>query len=212
MDETVENRVGEGRVTDGIMPRVDGKLAGHDRGAHGVAVLEELEQVVTVLRAEGGQPPVVDHEDVGLGERLEQLRVASVGSRDGQRTQQPGHAEVQRAVSVAAGAVGESARYPALSHAGCSADQDVEMLADPASIGEREDQLPVEPARVTEVDVLDAGVVLEPGSSQPVGEPSRVALGEFAVDEQPEPFLEREGVHLGGGELFSQGPGHPGAS
>ena len=61
------------------------------------------------------------------------------------------------------------------------------MVADPASIGEREDQLPVEPARVPEVDVLDAGVVLEPGSSQPVGELSRVALGEFAVDEQPEP-------------------------
>ena len=54
---------------------------------------------------------------------------------------------------------------------------------------------------------LDAGVVLEPGSSQPVGELSRVALGEFAVDEQPEPFLEREGVYLGGGELFRQGPG-----
>ena len=86
------------------------------------------------------------------------------------------------------------------------------MLADPASVGEREDQLPVEPARVPEVDVLDAGVVLEPGSSQPVGELSRVALGEFAVDEQPEPFLEREGVYLGGGELFRQGPGHPGAS
>ena len=43
MYETVENRVGEGRVTDGIMPLVDGKLAGDDGGAHGVAVLEELE-------------------------------------------------------------------------------------------------------------------------------------------------------------------------
>ena len=42
MDETVENRVGEGRVTNGIMPLVDGKLAGHDGGAHGVAVLDEL--------------------------------------------------------------------------------------------------------------------------------------------------------------------------
>ena len=46
MDETVENRVGEGRVTDGIMPLVDGKLAGHDRGAHGVAVLETATNVL----------------------------------------------------------------------------------------------------------------------------------------------------------------------
>ncbi len=43
MYETVENRVGEGRVTDGIMPLVDGKLPGDDGGALGVAVLEELE-------------------------------------------------------------------------------------------------------------------------------------------------------------------------
>ena len=48
MGETVENRVGEGRVTDDVMPLVGGKLAGHDRGAHGVAVLEDVD--VDVLR------------------------------------------------------------------------------------------------------------------------------------------------------------------
>ena len=86
------------------------------------------------------------------------------------------------------------------------------MLADPTSVGKREDQFLVEPAAVPEVDVLDTGVVPEFGAPQPVGELAGVALGELAVDEQPEPFLEREGVDLGGVELFGQGLGHPGAS
>ena len=53
MHETVENRVGERRVADDVVPLVYGKLAGHDRRADAVAVLE---QVVAVLRGEGGQP------------------------------------------------------------------------------------------------------------------------------------------------------------
>ena len=50
-------------------------------------------------------------------------------------------------------------------------------------------------------DVLDAGVLLELGAAQPVGELPGVALGELAVDEQAEPLLERQGVDLGGVEL-----------
>ena len=83
---------------------------------------------------------------------------------------------------------------------------------DPAPVGEGEDELPVEPAAVTEVDVLDAGVVLEPGAPQPVGELPRVALGELAVDEQTEPLLERQGFDLGRVELLGEGLGHPGAA
>ena len=49
------------------------------------------------------------------------------------------------------------------------------MLADPASVGEREDELLVEPAAVPEIDVLDAGVVLQLGAPQPVGELAALA-------------------------------------
>ena len=86
------------------------------------------------------------------------------------------------------------------------------MFADPAPVGEGEDELAVEAAAVSEVDVLDAGLMLELGAAQPVGELPRVALGELAVDEQAEPLLERQGVDLGGVELLSQSLGHPGAA
>ena len=72
-------------------------------------------------------------------------------------------------------------------------DPQMRCSPDPAPVGEGEDKLPVEAASVSEVDVLDAGVMLELGAAQPVGELPRVALGELAVDEQAEPLLKRQG-------------------
>ena len=57
-----------------------------------------------------------------------------------------------------------------------------------------------------------AGVVLQLGAPQSVGELSGVTLGKLAVDEQTEPFLEREGFDLGRVELLGESLGHPGAS
>ena len=45
-----------------------------------MAVLDDLEQVATVLGAELRHFPVVDDQDGGLGAQGEQLRVASVGA------------------------------------------------------------------------------------------------------------------------------------
>ena len=55
--------------------------------------------------------------------------------------------------------------------------------------GEREHERLVEAAGVP--DVLEAGVVLEPGAAQSVGELPREALGDLAVDEESEAFPRR---------------------
>ena len=68
------------------------------------------------------------------------------------------------------------------------------MLADPASVGERQDEVLVQPTRLSEVDVLDAGGVTELGAPQAVGELSGVSLGDLSVDEEPEAFLSRKSV------------------
>ena len=71
------------------------------------------------------------------------------------------------------------------------------MVADPAPVGERQHEVLVEASGLAEVDVLDAGRVTQPGAAQTVGELARGALGEFAVDDEPEAFLEAEGFDLG---------------
>ena len=63
--------------------------------------------------------------------------------------------------------------------------------------GQQQDEVAVEPTGLAEVDVLHAGRVAEPCAAQTVGELARGALGEIAVDDQPEAFLEAEGLDLG---------------
>ena len=197
VDEPVEDGVCEGGLPDHGMPALHGQLRGHDRGAQSMAVLDDLEQVAAVLGAELRHPPVVDDQDGGLGDRGEQLGIAPVGARDGQLGEQAWEAPVRGGVSVAARAVSEGAGYPTLSHAGRPRDQDVEVVTDPAPVGQRQDEVAVEASGLAEVDVLDAGRVTEPGAAQPVGELARGALGELAVDNEPEAFLEAEGLDLG---------------
>ena len=114
MHEAVEDGVGERRVADDVVPFLDGELAGDDGLPDAVSVLEDFEQVVPVLGAERGEPPVVEHEDLGLGERFEQVRITTVGAGDGERAEQPGQREVERAVAVTADAAGERASDSAL--------------------------------------------------------------------------------------------------
>jgi hypothetical protein len=57
MDDAVEDGVGEGWFADQIVPAVDRGLAGDQRGAATVAVLDDLQQVVTLLGAERLETP-----------------------------------------------------------------------------------------------------------------------------------------------------------
>src|SRR5262245_859368 len=50
MHEAIEERVGDGRIWDQLMPMLDGDLAGDDRGASAVTVVDDVEQVATLLR------------------------------------------------------------------------------------------------------------------------------------------------------------------
>ncbi len=49
VEEPVEDGVAEGGVADDVVPVVDGHLAGEQRAAAGVAVIEDLEEVMPSL-------------------------------------------------------------------------------------------------------------------------------------------------------------------
>ena len=55
--------------------------------------------------------------------------------------------------------MGKGAGNPRFSDAGRTGDEDVEALSDPAPVGERQDEVFVQPSRLSEVDVLDARAV-----------------------------------------------------
>jgi len=88
---------------------IDGHLACDDGGSFLIAVLDDLEEITALLVAKLLRPPVVEDEQVGSGERLEDLGIASVAARECKGGEQPGQAMIGDGEVLAACLVSERA-------------------------------------------------------------------------------------------------------
>ena len=61
MDEAVEDGVGVSRIADDIVPFVDRKLAGDDRGSSSMAFFEDFQQVMSRGGIERFEAPIVEY-------------------------------------------------------------------------------------------------------------------------------------------------------
>jgi len=82
VDEAIEDGVGECRIADHVVPMIDGHLAGDDGGSLLIAIFDDLEEIAALLVVELLGTPIVEDEQVGSGECLEDLRVAAVAARE----------------------------------------------------------------------------------------------------------------------------------
>ena len=64
MDETVENGVSDGGIGDDLVPLIDRHLACKDGGSALMPVVNDLEQIATLLAGERGESPVVEDEEL----------------------------------------------------------------------------------------------------------------------------------------------------
>ena len=140
VDQAVEDGVGDRRVAQIGVPLLARQLAGDDRRARRVAVLDDFEQIVALDVGESGQAPVVEDEDVDAGEPREQRRVGAVGAREREFLKEARQAPVDGAVALATRLLAERAGQVGLADAGRAGDQDVAVLDDPATGGELADQ------------------------------------------------------------------------
>ena len=81
MDETIENGIGQGRITDGVIPVLYRKLAGDDRGSRVIAIFKEFEQVAPVFITERREPPVIQAQQVRLGQGRQEFAIAAIALR-----------------------------------------------------------------------------------------------------------------------------------
>ena len=68
VDDAIQDRVGEGRIADQVVPAIDRDLAGDQRGAPPVALLDDLEQVAALLGPERFQAPIVEDQQLDAGD------------------------------------------------------------------------------------------------------------------------------------------------
>ena len=158
--------------------------------------------------AERGEHPVVDGEQVELGEAGEHAGVGAVAAADGELVQQARHADVAGGEAAAAGPFDEGASEETLSDPGRTDQQEVVALGDPGAGAEGEDLLAVEAARVGEVDGLERRRVAELGGVESPLQLALLAGGPLGVDEETEALLEGERGGLVGLDLLAAGVGH----
>jgi hypothetical protein len=105
--------------------------------------------------------------------------------------------------SLACGKVAEGTGEPRLSNACGAREEDVASGRNPAWVGEFQEDLFLETARVPVVNVLEAGVVVaEACVFEESSEATVIAIGFFVLDEKSDEFLVGE---FGVGGVFETG-------
>jgi hypothetical protein len=118
VDEAVEDSVGDGGIGDDLVPVVDRYLAGDDGRTALMAVIDDLEEIATLLAGERGEPPIVEDEEIDARERLEQSSIASVAAGEREGLEQSWKAMIEDGTIVAASLVAEGAGDPTLAGPG----------------------------------------------------------------------------------------------
>jgi len=80
VDEAVEDGVGDGGVGDRLVPVIDRQLAGHDGRAAIVPIVDDLQQIATLLLRQRGEPPVVEDQKLDACQGLECVSAWNKGS------------------------------------------------------------------------------------------------------------------------------------
>ena len=210
VEEAVEDGVAEGGIADDIVPVFDRDLAGEQRATAGIAVVEDLEEVVSSLARERSEPPVVENEEPRPGEPLDELGIRTVPPGEGEFVEKAGDAVVAGGDAEAAGLVAERAGQIGFSRPGRAGNEHGLAVPDPLPGGEAEHEGAVQSAWRLEVEVFDGGVEVELGEALEAHVAALFPFGLLAFEEQGEAVLEGEFADVGHGELLLDGLGHAG--
>lgn len=85
VDEAVEDGIGVGGIAEGIVPLLDGELAGDEGGAASIALFGDLEEFVAGLGVDGLEGEVVKDEQLDAEQGATEAGVAAVAA--GERVQ-----------------------------------------------------------------------------------------------------------------------------
>ena len=74
VQDAIGDCVCDGGIAEVIVPLGDGNLAGDHRGTGAIAILDDLEEITSVLVPKGSHAPVVQDQQVDSSEPRQQFR------------------------------------------------------------------------------------------------------------------------------------------
>ena len=147
MNDSIQDRIGQSGIGEGVVPRLYRKLAGDDRGLFVVAIVGDVEQIAFDRVGQMGGAQIVDIEHVGLGQLLEERRAALQGMGFGELLGERGQLEAPGAVSQRTRRMHQRRGDIALADAGRAGEQDIESFGDPAHLADRGEHPRIDLAR-----------------------------------------------------------------
>lgn len=209
VDEAIEDCISVSGIANQHMPCVHRELAGDEGGAATVAIFEDFQKVVTGTGVERLKSPVIEDQQIDTAEAAQQALMATVAARESEVIEQPRNTLIEHGAVVTAGLVAERRGEPALADAGRTADQQVDVVVDPAALDKLNEQRAIEATRGAVVDVLDACLLAQLRVAQAGRKPLVVAQRGFTFEQQREPFGVAEACGLPGCFDVGEGLGHP---
>ena len=195
-----------------VVPFVDRDLAGDDGRSAAVAFFEDFEEVVAGGGIERLETPIVEDEQLHAAERPQDAGVATIAAGEREVGEELGDALIEDGAVVATGFVAERTGKPTFADAGRPAQDQVLMRIDPAAFGELLEQRAIETARGAVIDVLDRGLMAQPGIAQPGEQALVAAIADLAIEQQAEPFGMGQRRGFAGCFDLAEGLGHAGKS
>lgn len=170
VNQPIKDRIGQRRISDDFVPVFDWKLAGHQGRADSVTVFEDFQEVPSLLFGEGREAPIIQHEQIILGDRDKQLVIAADAFGQGQIIEEPGDPQIEGGEAAATGLVCQRRAEITLAGASGAADQCVVVGSDPLTACKLLDQRFVEPAGMPIIDIFDAGILSKLRLLEPRGQ------------------------------------------
>ena len=114
VDQPVENAIGQGLITDLLVPLGHREFAGQDHRSPLVAVLADFQEVPALGIGQRRHRPVVDHQRIQTGQPGEQRAQTAVGAGQRQVAKQLGGPRIEGRKPIPAGFLGQGAGQEAL--------------------------------------------------------------------------------------------------
>ena len=196
MNEAVQDRIGQGGVSDPVVPLRKRDLGRHECCSDIVAVFKDFEEILAVFGGHGRKKKVFNYDDVLPGQILQEARIFSGVAGNVERLEEAREADQEDPVSHAAGLVSQGFSQVAFANAGRPGDEDVLVVGDPLAGEKRLDQGFGKVPGTPEVEVLGGGVLPEPGRLETPLCPSVFLNRDLPVDQKTETVFKGE---IGGG-------------
>ena len=131
VNEPIEDGVGDATAAEILVPVADRQLRGDDRGPDAVSLFKGFQEILLFTIAQAGKTKIIEDEDGGFRQTLQEPIIGAVGARLHEEIQQCRQPQILDGEAAATGVLAERLGDKALAGAGEAGNQQRLMGRDP---------------------------------------------------------------------------------